>query len=61
MPDDERLEAISEALAKLIRRQDEYQQQVDARFARLEVAAGIARSGPGRYEIAPGIVIEVTT
>lgn len=27
----------------------------------LETAARIARSGAGRYEIAPGIVIEVTT
>ncbi|MGA3202644.1 MAG: hypothetical protein ABSF12_09130 [Bryobacteraceae bacterium] len=42
MPDDERLEAISEALARLLRRQDEYQQQVDGRFARLEAAAGIS-------------------
>jgi uncharacterized membrane protein len=41
MPDDERLEAISEALARLIRRQDERQQEVEARFARIEAALGI--------------------
>lgn len=41
MPEDERLEAISEALARLIRRQDERQQEIDARFARIEAALGI--------------------
>jgi uncharacterized membrane protein len=37
MPEDERLEAISEALARLLRRQDE----IEARFARMEAAMGI--------------------
>jgi uncharacterized membrane protein len=37
MPEDERLEIISEALAKLLRRQDE----MEARFARLEATMGI--------------------
>jgi len=37
MPEDERLEAISEALARLIRRQDE----MERRFARIEAATGI--------------------
>jgi uncharacterized membrane protein len=41
MPDDERLEAISEALARLIRRQDERQHEIDTRFARIEAALGI--------------------
>jgi uncharacterized membrane protein len=41
MPDDERLEAISEALARLIRRQDERQQEIEARFVRIEAALGI--------------------
>src|SRR5580704_2321431 len=41
MPDDERLEAISEALARLIRRQDERQQEMETRFARIEAALGI--------------------
>ncbi len=41
MPEDERLEAISEALARLIRRQDERQQELDARFARIEAALGM--------------------
>lgn len=37
MPEDERLEAISEALARLLRRQDE----IEARFARLEATVGV--------------------
>jgi uncharacterized membrane protein len=41
MPEDERLEAISEALARLIRRQDEYQQQTERRLARIEAAMEI--------------------
>jgi uncharacterized membrane protein len=46
MPEDERLEAISEALARLIRRQDEYQEQMEVRFARMEAAMGIAATAP---------------
>jgi uncharacterized membrane protein len=46
MPDDERLEAISEALARLIRRQDEQQQEIEARFARLEAALRIQAAAP---------------
>jgi uncharacterized membrane protein len=45
-PDDERIEAISEALARLIRRQDEYQEQIDARFARIEAAMGLHAAPP---------------
>jgi uncharacterized membrane protein len=45
MPEDERLEAISEALARLIRRQDE----MERRFARMEAAMGI--------ETAPAAVV----
>jgi uncharacterized membrane protein len=41
MPEDQRLEAISEALARLLRRQDERQQEIDARFSRIEAALGI--------------------
>jgi uncharacterized membrane protein len=41
MPEDERLEAISEALARMLRRQDERQQEIEARFARIEAALGI--------------------
>src|ERR1700722_11216975 len=46
MPEDERLEAISEALARLLRRQDERQQEIDARFARIETALGIYATPP---------------
>lgn len=46
MPDDERLEAISEALARLIRRQDERQQEIETRFARIEAALGIHAAAP---------------
>jgi uncharacterized membrane protein len=46
MPEDERLEAISEALARLIRRQDERQQEIDARFSRIEAALGIHATAP---------------
>jgi len=42
MPEDERLEAISEALAKLLRRQDE----IEGRFARMEAAMGIHAAPP---------------
>lgn len=42
MPEDERLEAISEALARLIRRQDE----MESRFARMEAALGIHTAPP---------------
>lgn len=54
MPDDERLEAISEALARLIRRQDERQQEIEARFARLESALGIRPVAPP--VVAPPVV-----
>jgi uncharacterized membrane protein len=40
MPEDERLEAISEALARLLRRQDD----IEARFARLEATMGLHAS-----------------
>src|ERR1035437_7559419 len=46
MPEDERLEAISEALARLPRRQDERQQETDARFALIEAALGIHAAPP---------------
>jgi uncharacterized membrane protein len=46
MPEDERLEAISEALARLLRRQDERQQEIEARFARIEAALGIHAVAP---------------
>ncbi len=46
MPDDERLEAISEALARLIRRQEERQQEIETRFARIEAALGIHAAPP---------------
>lgn len=46
MPDDERLEAISEALARLIRRQEERQQEIEMRFARIEAALGIHAVAP---------------
>ena len=46
MPEDDRLEAISEALARLIRRQDERQHEIDARFARMEAALGIRAGAP---------------
>lgn len=49
MPDDERLEAISEALARLIRRQEERQQEIEVRFARIEAALGI-------HAVAPSVV-----
>src|ERR1022692_4463821 len=42
MPEDERLEAISQALARLLRRQD----QIEARFARMEEAMGIQTAPP---------------
>jgi uncharacterized membrane protein len=42
MPEDERLEAISEALAKLLRRQDE----IEIRFARMEAAMGAHTAPP---------------
>jgi uncharacterized membrane protein len=42
MPEDERLEAISEALARLIRRQDE----LEARFMRMEAGAGVQPVSP---------------
>jgi uncharacterized membrane protein len=42
MPEDERLDAISEALARLLRRQDE----IESRFARMEAAMGIRTSPP---------------
>jgi uncharacterized membrane protein len=42
MPEDERLEAISEALARLLRRQDE----IETRFARMEAAMGIHTALP---------------
>jgi uncharacterized membrane protein len=41
MPEDERLEAISGALARLIRRQDDRQEEIDARLARIEAVLGI--------------------
>jgi len=42
MPEDERLEAISEALARLLRRQDD----LEARFTRMEAAMGIHAPRP---------------
>jgi uncharacterized membrane protein len=42
MPEDERLEAISEALVRLLRRQDE----IENRFARMEAAMGIRAVPP---------------
>lgn len=42
MPDDERLEAISEVLAKLLRRQDE----METRLLRMEATAGIHPAAP---------------
>jgi uncharacterized membrane protein len=42
MPEDDRLEAISEALARLLRRQDE----IESRFARMEAAMGIHTAPP---------------
>jgi uncharacterized membrane protein len=42
MPEDERLEAISEALARLLRRQDE----IELRFERMEAAMGIHTAPP---------------
>src|ERR1035437_1724073 len=47
MPEDEKLEAISEALVRLLRRQDE----MENRFARMEAARGIrARPSAGRLD-----------
>src|ERR1700734_576179 len=46
MPEDQRLEAISEALARLLRRQDEHEREIDARFARIEAALGIHAAAP---------------
>jgi Predicted membrane protein (DUF2339) len=42
MPEDDRLEAISEALARLLRRQDE----IENRFARMEAVMGIQPAPP---------------
>jgi uncharacterized membrane protein len=55
MPEDERLEAISEALARLLRRQDERQQEIDARFARIEAALGIHAAPPPVVSTPPPI------
>lgn len=49
MPEDERLEVISEALAKLLRRQDE----MEARFARMEAAMGIQEARPPALSTPP--------
>ncbi|HTB12070.1 MAG TPA: DUF2339 domain-containing protein [Bryobacteraceae bacterium] len=59
MPEDERLEAISEALARLIRRQDERQQEIDARFARIEAALGIHAAPPPVVVAAPPPIPQV--
>ncbi len=51
MPEDQRLEAISEALARLLRRQDEF----EARFARLEAAMGIHAAPPPVVSAPPSL------
>jgi uncharacterized membrane protein len=55
MPDDERLEAISGALARLIRRQDEQKQEMEARIARLEAALGIQTAPTPALQTPPPI------
>src|SRR5271154_2946051 len=55
MPEDERLEAISEALARLLRRQDDRQEEIEARFARIEAALGIHATPPPAIATPPPI------
>jgi uncharacterized membrane protein len=51
MPDDERLEAISQALARLLRRQDE----IESRFTRMEAAMGIHTAPPPVVATPPAV------